>query len=50
VQISPLKVIGKVRLKPGTDPASLSIDHRNGTVTVLSFQGGRWDSKPLKVQ
>lgn len=50
VQVSPLKIIGKVSLKAGTDPASLSIDYRNGTVTVLSFQGGRWESKPLKVQ
>jgi hypothetical protein len=50
VQVSPLKIIGKVSLTAGTDPASLSINHRNGTVTVLSFQGGRWESKPLKVQ
>jgi hypothetical protein len=49
VQVSPLKIIGKVSLKVGTDPASLSIGHRNGAVTVLSFQGGRWNSKPLKV-
>jgi hypothetical protein len=48
VQVSPLKFIGKVLLKPDADPASLSIDHRNGTVTVLSFQDGRWDSKPLQ--
>jgi hypothetical protein len=48
VQVSPLKIIGKVGLKMGTDPASLSIDHRGGTVTVLSFQNGKWSSQPLK--
>jgi hypothetical protein len=50
VQVSPLKLIGKVRLKPDTDSASISIDHRNGSVTVLSFQNGRWKSEPLEVQ
>jgi hypothetical protein len=50
VQVSPLKVIGKVLLKPDADTASLSIDHRNGMVTVLSFQSGQWGSKSLKVQ
>ncbi len=50
VQVSPLKLIGKVLLKPSTDPASLSIDHRDGTVTVLSFQGLRWDSQLVKDQ
>ena len=48
VQVSPLKIIGKVGLKIGTDPASLSIDHRGATVTVLSFQNGKWSSQPLK--
>jgi hypothetical protein len=47
VQVSPLK-IGKVLLKPDADPSSLSIDHRNGVVTVLSFQGGKWSSQLLK--
>jgi len=50
VQVFPLKIIGKVLLKPDADPASLSIDHENGTVTVLSFQNGRWELKSLKVQ
>jgi hypothetical protein len=48
VQVSPLKIIGKVLLKPDADPSSLSIDHRNGVVTVLSFQGGKWSSQLLK--
>jgi len=48
VQVSPLKFIGKVLLKPDVDPASLSIDHRNEVVTVLSFQGGKWSSQSLK--
>jgi hypothetical protein len=48
VQVSPLKIIGKVLLKPEADPASLSVDHRNGGVTVLSFQGGKWSSQLLK--
>ncbi|MEO6801669.1 MAG: hypothetical protein ABI197_00335 [Granulicella sp.] len=48
VRVSPLKFIGKVRLEPNVDPASLSIDHRNGTVTVLSFQTGKWSSQLLK--
>jgi len=48
VQLSPLKVIGKVLLKPDADPASLSIDHRDGTVRVLSFQDGKWSSQSLK--
>jgi len=50
VQVSPLKIIGKVLLKADADPASLSVDHRNGTVTVLSFHGGQWDSKQIKAQ
>jgi hypothetical protein len=50
VQVSPLKVIGKVRLKSDTDSASISIDHRNGAVTVLSFENGRWNTEHLKVQ
>jgi hypothetical protein len=48
VQVSPIKLIGKIRLKPDVDPASLSIDHRNGTVTVLSFQDGKWASQRLQ--
>lgn len=47
VQLAPLKVIGKVSLKSGTDPASISIDHRDGAVAVLSFQGGKWDTQTL---
>jgi len=50
VQVSPLKVIGKIRLKSDTDPASISIDHRNGTVKVLSFQDGRWKSETIVIQ
>jgi hypothetical protein len=50
VQVSPLKIIGTVRLKPGTDTASISIGHRNGMVTVLSYENGRWDSERLKAQ
>lgn len=50
VQVSPLKVVGKVLLKPDADPSGLSIDHRNGAVTVLSFEGGRWESKTVTVQ
>ena len=47
VQVSPLKLIGKVLLKPDTDPASLSIDHRNGVVTILTFQSGAWKSQTV---
>ena len=50
VQVSPLKFIAKVLLKPDADPASLSIDHHNGVVAVLSFQGGKWSSQFLKSQ
>ena len=48
VQVSPLKIIGKVRLRPDADPASISIDHRGGAVTVLSFQNGKWSSQLLE--
>jgi hypothetical protein len=48
MQVSPLKIVGTVRLKSDTDPASISIDHRNGAATVLSFQDGRWLSQSLK--
>ena len=50
VQVSPLKFIGKVRLKSDTDAASISIDHRNGSVTVLYFEDGKWKSVHPKVQ
>ncbi len=50
VQVLPLKMIGTVRLKPNTDSASISVDHRNGKVTVLSFADGKWNSQPLKAQ
>lgn len=50
VQVSPLKVIGKVHLKADADTASISIGHRNGAVTVLSFENGKWNSQLLKVQ
>jgi hypothetical protein len=50
VQVSPLRVIGKVRLNSGPDPASLSIDYRNGTVTILSFENGKWHSEYLKTE
>jgi hypothetical protein len=49
VQVSSLKVVGKVRLKSDADPASISIDHRSGDITVLGFQDGRWISQPLKI-
>jgi hypothetical protein len=48
MQVSPLKIIAKVRLKPDIDTASISIGHRNGVVTVLSFGDGRWSFEPLK--
>jgi hypothetical protein len=48
VQVSPLKIIGKIRLKPDTDPASISIYHQGGAVKVLSFRNGKWNSQPLK--
>lgn len=48
VQVSPLKMIAKVRLKPDIDTASISIGHRNGAVTVLSFGDGRWSFETLK--
>jgi hypothetical protein len=50
VQVSPLKFIGKVRLKSDTDSASISIDHRNGSVTVLYYEDGKWKSEHLKLQ
>lgn len=50
IEVSPLKVLGKVRLKPDTDPASLSIDHQNGAVTILSFANGRWNSENLRTE
>lgn len=49
VQVSPLKFVGKVRLKPDTDSASISIDHRSGSVTVFYFEDGKWKSEHLKV-
>jgi hypothetical protein len=48
MQVTPLKLIGKVRLKRDADTASLSIGHRNGTVVILSFGSGRWTSEQLK--
>jgi len=48
VQVSPLKFVGRLRLKPDTDSASISIDQRNGIVKVLSFSDGRWNSEQLK--
>lgn len=48
VRVSPLKFIGKIRLTSDTDPASISIDHRNGLVKVLYFEDGKWKSEHLK--
>jgi|GEM_PF-5510774 len=50
VQVSPLKFIGKIRLKSDTGSASISIDHRNGSVTVLYFEDGKWKTEHLNVQ
>jgi len=52
VQVSPLKLIGKVLLNSTAAKKSISIDQRNGAITVLSFnfKSGRWNSERLKVQ
>jgi hypothetical protein len=47
LQVSPLKIIGKLLLRAEPHPASVSIDHRNGVVTVLSFQNGTWKSQTM---
>jgi hypothetical protein len=47
-QTKPLKLIGKVRLKTNADPMSISVDHRNGAITILYFTGDKWNSEQVK--
>lgn len=42
VRLSPFKLIGSVHLGARTDQASISIDDRDGVLTVLSYDGHRW--------
>lgn len=49
-QVSPLALIGKLRLGSSTDQASISIDHRNGAVKVLSYNGHKWQFHHVKIK
>ena len=40
--VGSLKLTGEVRLPASSDPVSVSIDHRDGIVTVLSYDGHQW--------
>jgi hypothetical protein len=52
VQVSPLKLIGNFHLEPTADSQSISIDHRNDAVTMLSFdfKSAKWNSERLQTQ
>ncbi len=52
VQVSPLKFVGKFHLEPTADSQSISIDHQNGAVAMLSFdfKSGIWKIARMKVQ
>lgn len=45
-----LKLLGSIRLKGNADEQSISIDHRMGAITILSFQKNRWKYNRIKVQ
>jgi hypothetical protein len=52
LQVSPLKLIGTFHLEPTADSQSISIDHRDGGISMLSFdfKSGVWKSQFLKIQ
>jgi len=52
LQVSPLKLIGRIHLEPTADSQSISIDHRDGDIAILSFdfKSGVWKSQILKIQ
>lgn len=41
VQVFPFKFIGKFCLNSDTDSASISIDHRSGSVTIIYLDDGK---------
>jgi hypothetical protein len=52
VQLAPLRVAGKLRLKADISDGSLSFDYHGGIATVLGFneRRNRWEFSRLKVQ
>lgn len=52
VQVAPLRVVGKLRLRADISGDSLSFDYHDGVAKVLGFNEGknRWELRLLKVQ
>jgi hypothetical protein len=48
VQVKPLKLLGKIRPKRTSAPASFAIEHQNGIVTVLGYWDGKWRREQVK--